>query len=243
MDMGSRINVGIIGAMESEVEHLVSCLTEAETKTILGMVFHEGLLDGVRVVVVRSGIGKVNAAVCAGVLSTCLGVTHIINTGVAGAIDERLQIGDMVISTDVMEHDMDVSGLGFEPGIIPWMDTSAFEADAQLRALTLRASREVVPELDPWEGRVVSGDQFVSDLATRNRLQAQFGALCCEMEGAAIGHVAHLAKLPFVVVRAVSDQANGASVEDYPAFERETASRCSHIVERLVSLIGLGEEA
>lgn len=233
--------IGIIGAMQVEVDLLLEQLTDDQTTTISDMVFHEGTLAGVPVVVVRCGVGKVNAAMCAQTLIVCFGVTRVINTGVAGALDETLHVGDLVVSTDAVHHDMDVTGLGYAPGVVPEMENGggklAFVADALLVQTVLRAAAEVAPDLRAISGRIASGDQFVCEQRDRDRIIDTFGAHCCEMEGTPIAHVCHRNHVPFVIVRAISDNADDSSKHEYRDAEARTARVSAGIVARAVELL------
>ena len=186
------------------------------------MTFCEGRIGRTEAVIVRCGIGKVNAGL--------FGVTHVINTGVAGSLDEEINIGDIVVSIDAMYHDMDVTGLGYEPGQVPQLDVLAFPADAALREAAVKACREAAPEIGVFEGRVVSGDQFICDRAVKNRIKDTFGGLCTEMEGAAV----YINGLPFVIVRAISDKADESVEMSYEAFEAQAAEHCASLVECVV---------
>ena len=227
---------GIIGAMESEVEYLKDAMEDAHAVRVSGMEFYEGTLAGKKAVVVKCGVGKVNAAACAQTAIMMFGATHVINTGVAGSLDASIDIGDLVISTDVVHHDMDATPIGFAPGEVPDMGKVAFEADEGMRALVRKAAAEAGLEIGVFDGRVASGDQFVAAEETKERIVSTFGARCCEMEGAPIGHVCYLNNVPFVVVRAISDKADGSSHMDYPAFEAQAARNCALIVEKMVEL-------
>lgn len=222
------VKVGIIGAMESEVQLLLAAVDAARPVRVAGMNLTEGHIGGVEVIVACSGVGKVNAAMCATVLTCGLGATHVINTGVAGSLDGRIRVGDIVVSTDAVEHDMDVSALGYQPGEHPDLHLVAFDADAGLRAEAVEAAR--ASGAGVFEGRVCSGDQFIGSVESKARVAQTFRGLCCEMEGAAIAHVCHLAGVPFVVVRAISDQADGSSPVSYAEFEKKAAARCAGIV-------------
>ena len=229
------MRVGIIGAMAVEVALLKEQLADTEVQAVAGMDFCVGTLGGTPVVVVQSGIGKVNAGICTQVLVDRFGVDAVVNTGVAGSLDGRIDVGDLVVSTDCVWHDFDVTPLGYAPGQVPGLDTLAFPADEGLHACALAAAREVAPEVAAWEGRVVSGDQFVADEATRRRLAEGFGGRCCEMEGTAIAQAAWLNGVPFVVVRAISDKpGSDEQVVDYNTFEEASARRCAKIVARIV---------
>ena len=227
--------IGIIGAMELEVETLKARMDITGQTTRAGMIFLEGTLGQARVVVVRCGIGKVNAAMCVQILADLFGVTHVINTGVAGSLNAALDIGDIVISRDVIHHDMDVRVFGYALGQVPQLDTLAFPGDESMIRLALSSCEEANPGLHTTVGRVVSGDQFISDREVKERLIAEFHADCTEMEGASIAHASYLDGLPFVVIRAISDKADDSARMDYPAFEREAAGHCARLVEALVN--------
>lgn len=230
------MRIGIIGAMEIEVELLNGKLEGARTERAAGTDFCSGRLGETDVVVVRCGVGKVNAGICAQVLCDRFGCTHLVNTGIAGSLDpERLDIGDLVVSTDCVHHDFSVEPLGYAPGLIPGRERAEFVADETLREAALAAAAAVAPEVRALPGRVASGDQFVSTEEQRARIMDTFGALCCEMEGAAIAQAATLNGVPFVVVRAISDKPGSeGQTTDYATFERASAHRCAAIVERMV---------
>lgn len=230
------MRIGIIGAMDVEVELLKGALEGMRVDRVAGGEYCSGHLGDKDVVVVKCGVGKVNAGICAQVLADHFGCTHLINTGIAGSLDaSRLDIGDLVVSTDCVEHDFTVGALGYAPGLIPGRERVEFVADAALREAALAAAALVAPEVRALPGRVASGDQFVSAEGDRRRIQETFGALCCEMEGAAIAQAAEANSVPFVVVRAISDKpGTEGQALDYAAFERAAAERCARIVERMV---------
>ena len=223
--------IGIIGAMELEVEELKSQMEEVTVKEKASMEFYQGTLNGKEVVVVRSGIGKVNAAVCTQILVDDFQVEAVINTGVAGSLRAEINIGDIVVSTDALQHDMDATGFGYEPAEIPLMGKKTFEADASLRSLIAETCREVNPEIGVFEGRVVSGDQFISDGDVKDRLVRMFAPYCTEMEGAAIAQAAWLNQIPFVIIRAISDKADGSAHMDYSEFEAKAIEHTVRLVE------------
>ena len=229
--------IGIIGAMEEEVAHLKEAMQVEKTVERAAMTFVKGKLDGKDVVVVRSGIGKVNAGICAQILADLFEVDTLINTGVEGSLDAALDIGDIVISTDAVQHDMDVSALGDPVGQIPRMDTFAFPADERLVQLAVQANEEANPDIHTFTGRVVSGDQFVSDGAVKERLVTQFQAKCTEMEGAAIAQAAYLNKISCVIIRAISDKADNSSTMDYAAFEKQAITHTVRLVRNLMGKI------
>ena len=212
--------IGIIGAMEEEVLALREKLMDVRQLQKASMDFYSGTLNGKEVVIVRSGIGKVNAGICTQILADVYQVDAVINTGIAGSLKTEINIGDVVISTDTLQHDMDATGFGYEPGVIPRMETSCFPADPELLKQAEAACKEAVPRIQVFTGRVVSGDQFISDKKVKERIVRQFGGMCTEMEGAAIAQAAWLNGIPFVVIRAISDKADDSATMDYPTFER-----------------------
>ena len=213
--------IGIIGAMDEEISQIKAKLSDVMVTEIAAMTFNKGKLGSHDTVAVRSGIGKVNAAVCTQILATYFHVDHIINTGVAGSLKNEINIGDVVISTDALQHDMDATGFGYEPGVIPRMKVSDFIADENLRKLAVKACREAGLQIGVHEGRIVSGDQFISGHAVKERIVKQFGGYCTEMEGAAIAQAAYLNDIPFLIIRAISDKADGSATMDYGEFERK----------------------
>ena len=229
--------IGIIGAMEDEVAQLKKNMEIEETTEVASLSFCRGKLSGREVVVVRSGIGKVNAAICTQILVDQFHVDVIINTGIAGSLDAEIDIGDIVISTDAVEHDMDASIFGDPIGQIPQMDTFSFPADESLVKLAKEVNEKAKPDVHTWIGRVVSGDQFVSSGEKKEQLIRVFDAKCTEMEGAAIAHAAYLNKISCVIIRAISDKADNSAVVDYPAFEAAAIRHSVRLIEALVSEI------
>ncbi len=226
--------IGIIGAMEVEVDLLRSHLTNRETFERAGMTFDRGLMGEMPTVIARCGVGKVSAAMCVQAMVDLFAVTHVVNTGVAGSLDASINIGDLVVSVDAVHHDMDVTALGYEPGQVPGLEVRAFAADEGLRTAVAKAASVAAPEAAVYEGRVASGDLFVAEPQVKEAIRATFGARCCEMEGAAIAQACWLNGVPFAIVRAISDKADGSDVMDYPTFEAQAAQRCAAIVERLL---------
>ena len=225
---------GVIGAMNEEVETLIGDLSHDKVKTIAGMEFHQGKFDGKETVVVKSGVGKVNAAACAQILIDVFHVDQIINTGVAGSVDPSLSIGDIVISTEAVQHDVDVTPFGYEPGVIPDLSDSVFHASTDLVKSATAAVSAVAPEVKFLEGRVVSGDQFISADADKKRLAETFGGLCAEMEGAAVAHTAWLNQVPFVIIRAISDKADHSASMEFAEFEQLAIRRLVRLIREML---------
>ena len=226
--------IGIIGAMEEEVNQLKAVMEEVSVETKASMEFCRGRLDGKEVVVVRSGIGKVNAGICAQILADTYHVEAIINTGIAGSLQAQIDIGDIVLSTDTLQHDMDAEAFGYPAGQIPRMDTLAFQADAKLIDCAEECCRRVNPDIKTFRGRVLSGDQFIADKQKKNWLLQTFGGFCTEMEGAAIGQAAYLNGIPFLIVRAISDKTDDSASMDYPEFEAKAISHTVALMKDMV---------
>lgn len=229
--------IGIIGAMEEEVIKLKEKMSGVTVHQKASMEFNRGLLEGREVIVVRSGIGKVNAAVCTQILVDDFRVEAIINTGIAGSLRNEINIGDLVVSTDTLQHDVDAREFGYAPGQIPRVDTLSFPADQELTELAVKVCREVNPDIQVFAGRVVSGDQFIADSARKQQIASEFDGFCTEMEGAAIGQTAYLNRVPYVVVRAISDKADHSATMDYPTFEKMAIESSVRLVSRMVALL------
>lgn len=228
------IKIGIIGAMELEVKELKETMKVSEITKKANMEFYEGTLNNIPVVIVQCGIGKVNAALCTQILADLFQVTHIINTGVAGSLNAKLDIGDILISRDALHHDMDVTIFGYQPGEVPQMGRREFPADERLAQLAKEVCEKVNPEIHAILGRVVSGDQFISGNEIKEKLINEYQGDCAEMEGASIAHGAYLNNIPFVIIRAISDKADNSAEMDYPAFEAAAAKHSAALVKELV---------
>ncbi len=229
--------IGIIGAMEEEVEHLKQKMSDVQVNNKASMDFYTGLLEGKECVIVRSGIGKVNAAVCTQILIDNYDVKMVINTGIAGSLKNEINVGDMVISTDAMQHDIDVRGFGYEFGVIPQMETSVFKAEERITDLAYRISKNVCKDIETHLGRIVSGDQFISDKEKKEWLSSQFGACCTEMEGGAIAQTAYLNQIPFLILRAISDKADGSAEVDYESFKAKAIEHGVDFVTEFVKAL------
>lgn len=231
--------IGIIGAMDEEVAKLKKVMKISKTDEVAGMSFCCGSIEDKEVVVVRSGIGKVNAAMCSQILADCYHVDAIINTGIAGSLKNEINIGDIVLSTDALQHDMDATGFGYAIGQIPRVDTLSFPASQKLIELAKKCCKEVNPDIETHIGRVVSGDQFISDKNKKEWLVNTFDGYCTEMEGAAIAQAAYFNKIPYLIIRAISDKADDSAHVDYDEFE---AAAIEHSVRLLLAMIHDGIE-
>ena len=228
--------IGIIGAMDEEVELIKSTMTVENTVEKAGCTFLVGKIEGKDAVVVRCGIGKVNAAMCTQILIDLFNVDAVINTGVAGAVAEGITVGDVVISSDALQHDMDCSPLGDPIGVIPRMPESIFKADERLVKLAFDASSKVISG-KTLKGRVVSGDQFIASKEVKDKLVKNFNGSCAEMEGAAIAHICYMNSVPYVIIRNISDSADGSADVSFVEFCKEAVIHSGKIVLEMMKNI------
>ncbi|MBQ5734555.1 MAG: 5'-methylthioadenosine/adenosylhomocysteine nucleosidase [Lachnospiraceae bacterium] len=226
--------IGIIGAMDEEVNAIIEKMTNVESREKAGMTFNKGTLEGKEAVVVRSGIGKVNAGLCTQILVDDYKIDAVINTGIAGSLKNQIDIGDIVLSSDALYHDMDATGFGYDFGVVPRMESSVFKGDVRLINLAKECCERVNPDINVHIGRVVSGDQFISDKAKKDWINEHFDGYCTEMEGAAIAHAATLNNIPFLIVRAISDKADNSATMDYGEFEKKAIIHSVNLIMEFV---------
>lgn len=226
------MKLGIIGAMDVEVAALKAKMENVTVTTRAGMEYYAGQLEGLPAVVVQCGVGKINAAMCTQILIDCFDVDTIVNTGIAGSLLAELDIGDLVISRDAIHHDFDLRFWGRPIGQVPGLDVIAFPADEKLMNAAFAAA-EAENAGHTKVGRVASGDQFICSKEQKEKIIADTGAICAEMEGASIAHTAYRNGVPFVIVRAISDKADDSAEMDYPTFEAIAARRCANVTCRL----------
>lgn len=221
--------IGIIGAMEVEVASLKEKMENKETKTVSGIEFVKGTLCGTEAVVAKCGVGKVFAALCAQTMILEYSPDCIINTGVAGSLSEKLGVCDVAVASAVVQHDMDTSPIGDPVGLISGINVVEIPAD---KAVSDRLC-SIVKEsgTNCVSGIIASGDQFIASKEKKEYIEKTFGAIACEMEGAAIGHVCFVNKVPFAVLRAISDNADGSSHLDFPTFAAKAAELSISVIE------------
>lgn len=219
--------IGIIGAMSREVKTLCEKMQNVEKTEMNSLVFYKGTLNGKEVVVVKSGVGKVNAALCAQLLALVFKADRIINTGIAGALAEGLNIFDFVVSSGAVYHDVDVSVFGYKPGEVPGLPVE-FAADSKMIAAaeTAFSKTDIASSHKLIKGRIASGDQFISSSEKKNFIRKEFNPACVEMEGTAIAHACHLNKVSFLIVRCMSDMADDSGDSTY-TFNEDTAAELS----------------
>ncbi|SDH85310.1 adenosylhomocysteine nucleosidase [Alteribacillus persepolensis] len=226
--------VGIIGPMEVEIDILRSNMDIEKEHDIAGLTFYEGTLKDQNIVLVQSGIGKVNASVAAQALISEFNVDTLINSGVAGSIHPDVGLGDIVISTQTVHHDMDETAKGYEPGQIPDMDVLYFKADEELISLAEEGTTGLPDYVDVFTENVATGDQFIHSEEKSQWIRDTFDAYVVEMEGAAVGQIAYLNDIPYVVIRSASDDAGEEAADIQENFVEEAAQNSSHVIENIL---------
>lgn len=228
--------IGIIGAMYEEIVELKQEMKDISEIGIGNITFYRGILKNKEIVLVESGIGKVNASITTTLLINHFNVNKIIFTGVAGGVDSGLDIADMVIGTDLIQHDVDVQAFGYEIGQIPRIEVRSFECDKQLIDIAYKVAYKNFGD-KVKKGRIVSGDQFIASNNKINWLREVFNASCTEMEGAAVAQVCYVLNVPFLIIRAISDKANHEATMDYPEFVKIAARNSKIVVDNILEEI------
>jgi len=231
------MKIGIIGAMDVEVAGLIEFMENIKKETISSTVYYEGTLQGKNVVVAKCGVGKVHAAVCAQTMILKYKPDVIINTGVAGSLNSKLDIADLVISDSVVQHDMDTSGIGDPIGLISGVNLINIPCPKDL-VEQIEKSAKTIEDTNVIVGTIASGDQFICNQDKRDYIVKHFDALCAEMEGAAIGHVCYLNNVDFCIIRAISDKADGSAHMDFPTFAKIAAKKSTQLINTFLSACG-----
>lgn len=226
--------IGFIGAMDDEIEGLKNKLEDVSKMTRASMEFCKGRIGNRTVVAVKSGVGKVNAAICAQILVDEYKVEAIINTGAAGSLENKINIGDIVIGETAIQHDMDSVDFGFPLGQVPFMPLE-YKGDAELADALEKSCKSIYPDLNIFRGLIVSGDEFVAKKERKDWIKSHFDALCTEMEGAAIAQCAYLNNIPFLILRAISDKADDSASMDFPEFAKMASGRNIDIIMDMLS--------
>lgn len=228
--MNMSVKFGIIGAMDIETALLKSSMRITDKKVIASQEYCEGYIGNTACVVVQCGVGKVRAGMSVQVLHDVFHVTHIINTGVAGSLNNDINIGDIVVSKDAVYHDVNAVNFGYALGELPQSGHLFYESDQDLQNEAIEAVKKAAPDVKPFSGRIASGDQFVCTKDKKEWIRDTFHADCTEMEGCAIAQASVLNNIPFVIMRAISDKADESVEESYDVFENKAAEHCAHIV-------------
>ncbi|HHZ03016.1 MAG TPA: 5'-methylthioadenosine/adenosylhomocysteine nucleosidase [Tissierellia bacterium] len=230
------MKIGIIGAMDIEVEELINSMEDIKKETISKIDFYEGTLQGKNVVVAKCGVGKVHAALCTQTMILKYSPSIIINTGVAGSLSPELDIADLVISDGVVQHDFDISSFGKPVGFISGLDLVKISCNPQL-VKKLEKSAEILNNTNVVVGTIASGDQFIADGEKKDYIVNNFNALCTEMEGAAIGQVCYINDVDFCIVRAMSDKADGSAHMDFPSFVKIAVDKSVMLINNFLKNI------
>lgn len=227
--------IGIIGAMDIEVENLKAKIEDKKTDIISGIEFVWGKIENKEVVVAKCGIGKVFASICAEAMILKFNPEVIINTGVAGTLTTALSVGDVAISQNVCQHDMDTSPIGDPKGLLSGINIINIPADQQL----IEVAEEVIKaqNINCKKGVIASGDQFIASKEQKDFIVSEFNAIACEMEGASIGHVCFVNNVKFIVLRAISDSADNSSHMDYPAFLKIASENSTKVTLDIIKRI------
>lgn len=220
--------VGIIAAMKIEADLLASKMKDKKNENISGIDFVSGKLGKENVVLAICGIGKVFAAICTQTMILCYHPDLIINTGVAGSLSLDLTVYNIAIAEAVVQHDMDTTPIGDPKGLISGINLVRIPSDQSISEHLLRISEE--NGIKCKKGIIATGDVFVATQSQKDAIVKEFGAIACEMEGGSVGHVCYVNHVPFAVIRAISDSADGDSGVDYPTFVQNAANRSAAIL-------------
>lgn len=224
--------IGIIGAMDIEVDALIESMDEIEERIISSVRFVKGKLFGKDVVVAKCGIGKVFAAICAQTMILEYNPCAIVNTGVAGSLEKGFNVLDVAVAKSVVQHDMDTSAIGDPKGLISGINVVYIDTCEKVSTALKKASLSV--ECNVKEGIIASGDKFMADASEKESINKEFGAIACEMEGASIGQVCYVNKVPFGILRTISD-GDGAEM-DYMTFAPKAAMQAAKIVKEFIKI-------
>lgn len=233
--------IGIIAAMDSELSLLLNELEERKEETIYGLVFYSGKLEEKSVVLVKAGIGKVNASRCTQILIDHYNPRYIINTGIAGGVAPSLKVGDVVVANGLLQHDFDVTAFGHAKGYLCTgendKEPTVFKSDEFLLNAIFKSAETVVGRNNVHIGLIATGDQFISSLEKKKELRNEFGVSAAEMEGGAIAQTASMSGVPFAVIRAISDLADGTASSSYTEFEEKAASFSALTLKKALLLL------
>lgn len=227
--------IGVIAAMQIEIDALKARLENSETTTISGIDYVQGELHGKKVIAAKCGIGKVFAAICAQTMITHFAPDCIINTGVAGALNPELHICDIVVGEKTVQHDMDTSPIGDPVGLVSGINVVFFENDKNVVDVICKSAENL--QFAHRRGIIACGDQFVADKAIKDKIVENFAADACEMESAAMAQACYINNVPFGVIRAISDGADDGANMDYPTFAKIAAEKGIALTDEFIKNI------
>lgn len=221
--------IGIIGAMDEEITIIASEMIDLKEYDINNIKFYKGTIYDIDIVLVKSGIGMVNAAITTTLLFKEFGVDKILFSGVAGSLNRNINVGDIVIADSVVEYLFDATEFGYEIGTIPRMDTSVFKSDRLLNKI-----KNILKNDNIYYGKILSGDKFVSNLSEKEKLGVTFNALAVDMESASVAHCAHVLEIEFAIIRSISDSLNSSSVMEYTEFVNLAANNSKDVILKIL---------
>lgn len=224
--------IGIIGAMQVEVENIRSVMTDVHTENVSQITFYVGKISGKDAVVAKCGIGKVFAAVCAEIMILRFKTDVIVNIGVAGTLSDKLNTTDVAVAKSVVHHDLDTSPLGDPVGLISGINIINIDCDPYVSSLLEKCVKKL--GINCESGVIASGDQFVCTSERKDFIRKNFNAIACEMEGASIGHVCYINGVKFGVLRAISDGADEKSHMDYDKFVTLAAKNSYEVIKLFI---------
>lgn len=222
--------IGIIAAMNEEVEAIKELMTDISIKKIYELQFIKGIINGKELVLVKCGVGKVNAARCAQILIDNFDIDYVINVGTAGSLNDELEIGDLIIADKLVQHDFDITGFGYEKGYISEVG-KYFNCDKKLINKAKETIEKIGSDFNMIIGAIATGDVFCTDINMKKEIRKEFYAECIEMEGAAIAQVCTLDKIPFIVIRAISDKPNGNNEVDFETYLKMACERYAKFID------------
>ncbi|MGL5255319.1 MAG: 5'-methylthioadenosine/adenosylhomocysteine nucleosidase [Brevinema sp.] len=229
--------IGLVGAMEEEITLLREYIKNIKNIEYAGTIFYQGELNGIPVVLCKSGVGKVNAACTAVLMVLHFKATSLIFSGIAGAVSPVLNIGDIVIAEDTLYHDMDVTALGWELSKIPDESASVFACDSKLSSILMEQGQSIFGSECMYRGRIISGDQFIADKKRVAFFYQKFQAMAVDMESAAFAHAAAKLRIPCSIIRSISDKSDDSATIDYPSFAKASALRSSQLIVNAITSI------
>lgn len=221
--------IGIIGAMDEEISVISSEIKNLTVYDINNMKFYKGKICDKEIVLVKSGIGMVNASITTTLLFKEFGVDKILFSGVAGSLNRNVNVGDIVIGDSLLEYLFDATEFGYDIGTIPRMDTSIFRSDILLNKI-----KNILKNDNIYYGKILSGDKFVSNLSEKEKLGEKFNALAVDMESASVAHCAHVLGIEFAIIRSISDSLNSSSVMEYTEFVNLAANNSKDVILKIL---------
>lgn len=224
--------IAIMAAMDEEVQEIINIMQNIHQKNIFGVIVYEGQINGLKVILVQTGVGKVNAARTAQLIIDKYNIKYIINVGTAGGLNNQLDIGDIVIGEKLIQHDFDITAFGHEKGYITGIGTT-FKSNEKL----IKKAQNIMKKLNNTNiiiGTIASGDIFCTEIGMKDKIRNKFNADCVEMESAAVAQVCTLDEIPFIVIRSISDVPNGNNTIIFEKFIQIASKKCAEFIKEMI---------